>query len=132
MWGRSTRGYAIIANEPYSQTVMVRRSAEVRFVTRADFEDVMQASPSLYTKLLRVLAAEIRAAHQAFSEIGCLRFSTEPRGTRSFSHRSPTFCAAVFEQEPLPPQFEKPQTARCSWRPTQRWGSESHLSTAHL
>ena len=60
---------AIIGNEPYSLTAMVRRSAEVRFVTRADFEDVMQANPSLYPKLLRVLAAEVRTARRAFSEI---------------------------------------------------------------
>ena len=60
---------AIIGNEPYSLTAMVRRSAKVRFVTRADFEDVMQANPSLYPKLLRVLAAEVRTARRAFSEI---------------------------------------------------------------
>jgi CRP-like cAMP-binding protein len=50
-------------------TAMVRKSAEVRFVTRADFEDVMQANPSLYPMLLRVLAAEVRTARQAFSGI---------------------------------------------------------------
>lgn len=60
---------AIIANEPYSMTAVVGKSAEVRFVTRADFEDVMQANPSLYPMLLRVLAAEVRAARQAFAEI---------------------------------------------------------------
>jgi CRP-like cAMP-binding protein len=55
---------AIIGNEPYSMTAIVRKSAEVRFVTRADFEDAMQANPSLYPMLLRVLAAEVRTARK--------------------------------------------------------------------
>jgi CRP-like cAMP-binding protein len=60
---------AIIANEPYSMTAMARKGSEVRFVTRHDFEDLMRAQPSLSLKVLPVLAAEVRAARQAFSEV---------------------------------------------------------------
>jgi CRP-like cAMP-binding protein len=60
---------AIIANEPYSMTAMVRKGSEVRFVTRHDFEDLMRADPSLSLEVLPVLAAEVRAARQAFSEV---------------------------------------------------------------
>jgi CRP-like cAMP-binding protein len=60
---------AIISNEPYSMTAMVRKGSEVRFVSRHDFEDLMRAEPSLSLKVLPVLAAEVRAARQAFSEV---------------------------------------------------------------
>lgn len=55
---------AIIANEPYSMTAMARKGSEVSFVTREDFEDMMQAEPLLSLKVLQVLAAEVRAARQ--------------------------------------------------------------------
>ncbi len=58
----------IIANEPYTLTAMARKGSEVRFVTRSDFEDLLQAEPSLNFKVLQVLAAEIRSARQAMSE----------------------------------------------------------------
>ena len=57
-----------IANEPYTMTALVQVGSEVRFVTRSDFEDMMQAEPSLYPKVLQVLAAEVRAARRAISE----------------------------------------------------------------
>jgi CRP-like cAMP-binding protein len=58
----------IVANEPYTLTAMARKGSEVRFVTRGDFEDLLQAEPSLNFKVLQVLAAEVRSARQAVSE----------------------------------------------------------------
>ena len=60
----------VIANEPYTMTALVRGGSEVRFVTRNDFEEMMRVEPSLYPMVLQVLAVEVRAARQAFSELG--------------------------------------------------------------
>ena len=60
---------AVIDNEPYSLSAMVRKDSDVRFVSRNDFEELIQAEPSLYPSVLQVLAAELRAARLAFSEI---------------------------------------------------------------
>jgi CRP-like cAMP-binding protein len=58
----------VIANEPYSMTAIAQSGSEVRFVTRSDFEDVIQAEPSLYPGVLKVLAAEVRSARRALAE----------------------------------------------------------------
>jgi CRP-like cAMP-binding protein len=34
----------IVAKEPYTLTAMARKGSEVRFVTRGDFEDLLQAN----------------------------------------------------------------------------------------
>ena len=60
---------AVIDNEPYSLSAMVRKDSDVRFVSRNDFEELIQAEPSLYPSVLQVLAAELRAARLAFSEV---------------------------------------------------------------
>jgi CRP-like cAMP-binding protein len=60
---------AVIDNEPYSLSAMIRKDSDVRFVSRSDFEELIQAEPSLYPSLLQILAAELRAARLAFSEI---------------------------------------------------------------
>jgi len=59
---------AIIGNEPYSLTALAGKGSETRFVTRAGFEEVIQAEPSLYPYVLQVLAAEVRSARQAVSD----------------------------------------------------------------
>ena len=59
---------AIIGNEPYSLTAMAGKGSEIRFVTQAGFEDVIQAEPSLYPYVLQVLAVEVRTARQAISD----------------------------------------------------------------
>jgi Cyclic nucleotide-binding domain len=58
----------IVSNEPYTLTAMVREGAEVRFVTRSQFEDLLLAEPSLNLMVLQVLASEVRSARQAISE----------------------------------------------------------------
>jgi CRP-like cAMP-binding protein len=57
----------MIGNEPYTLTAMARKGSAIRFVTRSDFEDVMQAEPSISLKVLQVLAAEVRSARLALS-----------------------------------------------------------------
>jgi len=58
----------IVANEPYTLTAMARKGSEVRFVTRSDFEELLEAERSLNFKVLQVLAAEVRSARQVISE----------------------------------------------------------------
>jgi CRP-like cAMP-binding protein len=58
----------IVANEPYTLTAMACKGSEIRFVTRSDFEDLLRVEPSLSSKVLQVLAAEVRSARQALSE----------------------------------------------------------------
>jgi CRP-like cAMP-binding protein len=58
----------VIGNEPYTMTAMARKDSEVGFVTRNDFEELLNAEPLLYPKVLQVLAAEVRSARQAFAE----------------------------------------------------------------
>ena len=48
---------------------MVRKDSDVRFVSRNDFEELIQAEPTLYPSVLQVLATELRAARLALAEI---------------------------------------------------------------
>jgi len=58
----------VIANEPYTMTALVKGGSDVRFVARSDFEEMMREKPSLYPRVLAVLAAEVRAARHALFE----------------------------------------------------------------
>ncbi len=60
---------AVVGNEPYTLTAKACKGAEVKYVARSDFEDVIRAEPSLYMKALQVLAAEVGAARRALAEI---------------------------------------------------------------
>jgi hypothetical protein len=59
---------AVVAGEPYSLTAMAKPGSKIRFVTRDDFEKMIEAEPDLYPAVLRVLAAEVRAARQALCD----------------------------------------------------------------
>ena len=59
---------AVIANEPYTLSAMVRSGSDIGFVVRNDFEELMRKEPSLYPFVLEVLAAEVRSARLALSE----------------------------------------------------------------
>ena len=59
----------VIGKQPYTLTAMVRKGSDVRFVSQHDFEEVVQAKPSLYPKVLQVLASEIQSARKALCEI---------------------------------------------------------------
>ncbi|MGA7109651.1 MAG: cyclic nucleotide-binding domain-containing protein [Terracidiphilus sp.] len=59
---------AFIGNQPYSLTAEVLKGAELGFVKREDFSEMMLKIPALSLKVLSVLAAEVRAARSALSE----------------------------------------------------------------
>jgi CRP-like cAMP-binding protein len=60
---------AIVSNEPYTLSAMAHHGSEVKFLARKDFEELIQAQPSLYPKVLEVLAAEVRSARLALTGI---------------------------------------------------------------
>ena len=59
---------ALVGNEPYTLTAIAFSGAELGYVTREDFSSLMIAEPAIATKVLRVLAAEVRTARRALSE----------------------------------------------------------------
>jgi len=62
----------IVGNEPYSLTAHVRGGARLSYVVRDDFTDLMQSEPQLSLKILQVLAAEVRSARRALTELQTL------------------------------------------------------------
>jgi CRP-like cAMP-binding protein len=68
---------AVIANEPYSLSAMACARSEVSFIEFAAFDEVMREQPTLFPKVLEVLAAEVRSARSALT--GVLgRFASRP------------------------------------------------------
>lgn len=59
----------LVGNSPYTLTVMATAGAHVLFVSRDSFTSLMQSDPLLALKILRVLAAEVRTARHALSQI---------------------------------------------------------------
>lgn len=59
----------LIGNSPYSLTVLAAAGAHVQFVSRDSFTALMQNDPLLALKILRVLAAEVRTARMALTQI---------------------------------------------------------------
>ena len=59
----------LIGNEPYTLTAVARNGARLSFVTRDDFTSLMQTDPLLALKILEVLAAEVRSARRALSNL---------------------------------------------------------------
>lgn len=58
----------MVGNAPYTLTAMACSGAEVSFVSRDEFTDLMQADPRLALKILAVLAAEVTSARRAIQE----------------------------------------------------------------
>jgi CRP/FNR family transcriptional regulator len=58
---------AVVGKNSYTLGAMARPGSEVDFIARKDFEDLMQSEPSLFPKVLEVLAAEVRSARLALS-----------------------------------------------------------------
>ena len=56
-----------VGDQPYSLTARAQKGAEIGFVSRKDFSDLMLSNPALSIKLLSVLAAEVRSARNAIS-----------------------------------------------------------------
>jgi CRP-like cAMP-binding protein len=59
---------ALIGNEPYTLTAVAEANSELGFVRREDFNSLMLNDPLMAGRVLRVLAAEVRAARHAISE----------------------------------------------------------------
>ena len=59
----------VIGNQPYSLTARADRGADVRYISREKFSDLMLREPSLSLQVLRVLAAEVRTARVALSQV---------------------------------------------------------------
>jgi CRP-like cAMP-binding protein len=57
----------VIGNQTYTLTAHVAKGAELSFITREDFSQLMLSDPALSLKVLRVLAAEVRSARGAIS-----------------------------------------------------------------
>jgi CRP-like cAMP-binding protein len=60
---------AVVTKEPYTLSARACVGSEVDFVELSDFEEMMQAEPSLFLPVLAVLAAEVRAARIALTGI---------------------------------------------------------------
>ena len=58
---------AIVSNEPCTLSAMAHHGSEVNFLARKDFQELIQGQPSLYPKVLEVLAAEVRSARLALT-----------------------------------------------------------------
>jgi CRP-like cAMP-binding protein len=58
----------VIADQPYSLTVVARKGANVGFISKAEFSALMQSELSLMAKILQVLAAEVRSARLAITQ----------------------------------------------------------------
>jgi CRP-like cAMP-binding protein len=56
-----------IGNQPYTLTAQASKGAELGFISRADFSELMLTNPALSLKVLSVLAAEVRNARAAMS-----------------------------------------------------------------
>ena len=56
---------AVVTKEPYTLSAKACLGSDVCFVELSDFEEMMQAEPSLFPLVLEILATEIRAARIA-------------------------------------------------------------------
>ncbi len=59
----------VIGHEPYTLTARVRRSSEVSFISKAAFDELLRSDPQLSLGVCEVLAAEVRSARQAISDL---------------------------------------------------------------
>jgi CRP-like cAMP-binding protein len=56
---------ALVGNQPYTLTAIAESGARLSFVTRENFNALMQNDPLMALKVLQVLAAEVRSARNA-------------------------------------------------------------------
>ena len=58
----------LIGGSPYSLSALARKGAEISFVSREEFAQIMLSVPTIAVGILRVLAAEVRTARMALVE----------------------------------------------------------------
>lgn len=56
---------ALVGNQPYTLTAVAQPGTRLSFITRENFNSLMQNNPTLALKVLQVLAAEVRSARNA-------------------------------------------------------------------
>ena len=59
----------LIGNQPYSLTAVACSGAQVSFIARDDFNALMQSDQPLMLLILQVLAAEVRSARLALTQL---------------------------------------------------------------
>jgi CRP-like cAMP-binding protein len=57
----------LASNEPYTMTAVAQPGAELSFLDRQDFAEIMHTCPDLAIQILQVLAAEVRSARLALA-----------------------------------------------------------------
>jgi CRP-like cAMP-binding protein len=60
---------ALVSKERYSLSAMACVHSEVSFVEASAFDELIQDEPSLFPKVLEVLAAEVRSARRVLSGV---------------------------------------------------------------
>ena len=60
---------AVVGRDVYPLSAMACPGSELGIIARKDFEDLIQSEPSLFPKVLEVLAAEVRYARVALSAV---------------------------------------------------------------
>ncbi|MGA2652802.1 MAG: cyclic nucleotide-binding domain-containing protein [Terracidiphilus sp.] len=56
---------ALVGNQPYTLTAIAQSGARLSFITRENFNSLMQNDSLMALKVLQVLAAEVRSARNA-------------------------------------------------------------------
>jgi CRP-like cAMP-binding protein len=58
----------LIGNEPYTLTAVAHPGAQLSFIARDDFINLMRTDMLLSLKVLQILAAEVRSARRALRD----------------------------------------------------------------
>jgi CRP-like cAMP-binding protein len=56
---------AVVTDKPYTLTANARAGAQVTFIGRSDFTQLMLSHPQLSARILKILATEVRSARRA-------------------------------------------------------------------
>ncbi len=56
---------AVVTDKPYTLTANARAGAQVSFIGRGEFTQLMLSHPKLSAQVLKILAAEVRSARRA-------------------------------------------------------------------
>ncbi len=59
----------LIGNEAYSLTAKALKGARISFIQREDFSNLMLTEPAMSLRVLRMLAAQVRSARFALSDL---------------------------------------------------------------
>lgn len=70
---------AAFSNQPYSMTAVASKGSEIAVIEREEFCRLIASNPALSLDVLRILAAETRAARLAITSVGMSRGSRVDR-----------------------------------------------------